>query len=108
MQLPENYDPNFLYPEIEIGPNHPNAPSPELIARAKELNPQHKNGEPFTPTYRELEWFQEIWCEQCQHKESALKHCEILSAALLGEQPEEWMYWENIPLCKGFTQHDAE
>lgn len=84
-----------------------NQVNPEILANATEIYADIKrdDGEPYRPANgTEGDIFEYHWCRRCcNDNEDAGIYCEILSLAYLGEQPEEWVYAENKPVCTAFS-----
>jgi len=74
----------------------------EVLKRARPID-RHKrvSGTPFIPHNDEkLELFKGHWCHKCCHEDKTrAKYCEIATSEMLGEQPSQWVYVENKPIC---------
>lgn len=46
--------------------------------------------------------FEARWCDNCCKN----LECGILSNALAGKQPMQWIYWNNKPICTTFEKVD--
>jgi hypothetical protein len=77
---------------------------PYVLANARQIHAglTVKNGEPYSPSdATEGELFMTIWCEKCIREK--YEACTILQDGILcGEQPEEWQYHDNCPICTAF------
>jgi hypothetical protein len=63
------------------------------------------NGSPYRPSNgSESDWFMGGWCNQC----SKLNICPIPVMSMTGEQPPEWVYWDQKPICLGWEQAIAD
>ena len=88
--------------------NQNNQPaSQSIINRAVKITDiSVPNGEPYVPANRtEGAIFESHWCMQCKHEEKPDgQSCNILMNAYCGEQPNEWIYWDDKPLCTAYEQ----
>lgn len=66
-------------------------------------------GRPYRPSNgTEGEVFQSGWCNNCANDDvDTGDFCRILSNALMGEQPEEWVYQNRQPTCTAFMPFDG-
>ncbi|PNW46927.1 UNVERIFIED_CONTAM: hypothetical protein BEN50_11835 [Euhalothece sp. KZN 001] len=84
-------------------------PSQPILDRAVKITRiSVPNGEPYVPANgTEESVFESHWCLQCKHESQADGQCcSILMNADSGEQPSEWIYWKDKPLCTAFEQLD--
>jgi hypothetical protein len=69
-----------------------------------------EDGKPYRPANgTEGDIFCARWCSHCVVYESGEigVFCEILTASLF-RQSEEWVYWENKPVCTAFKRRKSE
>lgn len=80
---------------------------PEILANASEIYAglTVEDGKPYRPSNgTEGDIFMSRWCRRCTKDSEVLKiYCPILNGALCGEQPKEWQYMNNKPLCTAFS-----
>lgn len=78
----------------------PTEPSEHIRARLTPIyaDLKVKDGESYRPSNAtEGSIFEGQWCGKCRHEQGA--YCSIHTAALAGEHPPEWMYWNGSPCC---------
>lgn len=68
-------------------------------------NTQIPNGSPYCPSNgSEGDWFCGGWCEQC----SKLNSCPLPIRSMAGDQPAEWVYWDQKPICLAWDEAIAD
>lgn len=73
----------------------------EFWARGREI----PNGSPYCPSNgSEGDWFCGGWCEQC----SRLNSCPLPIRSMGGDQPPEWVYWNQKPICLAWDEAIAD
>lgn len=55
----------------------------------------------------EGELWEDDWCSKCEHDSHEDKVCPIHKVGLLGQAPEEWLWFDGKPVCKGFEYTQA-
>lgn len=85
--------------------------NPEVLANASEIyaDLQVEDCKPYLPANgTEGDIFEARWCERCtQENDDYGIWCDIHSLALRGEQPKEWIYYENKPMCTAFKKREG-
>lgn len=67
-----------------------------------------EDGKPYRPCNgTEGDIFCTRWCKQCDRDDEEV-YCGILTAALCGQYPEEWLYQDNKPICTAFERRKSE
>ncbi|MBO1055953.1 MAG: hypothetical protein HEQ27_05255 [Dolichospermum sp. JUN01] len=74
----------------------------EVLDNAIEIyqNMNVENIAPYRPANgTEGDIFEANWCNKCKKDDN---FCPILCDAYCGEQPAQWIYWNNKPTCIAF------
>ena len=78
----------------------------EVLNNATEIwadLPNTLHEEPYMPCNgTEGDIFEARWCYQCVENSSIEYDCTILTSAYCGQQPKEWIYYNNKPICTAF------
>jgi hypothetical protein len=65
-----------------------------------------ENIEPYMPANRtERDIFKSNWCSKCKKDKI---FCPVLGDTYFGEQPAQWIYWDNKPTCTAFEEHQEK
>ncbi|HEY9804796.1 MAG TPA: hypothetical protein V6D25_30970 [Leptolyngbyaceae cyanobacterium] len=82
----------------------------EVIENASEIYDglQVKDGEAYRPSNgAEGQIFMNRWCNKCKRNSEVLQvYCDILTMAYRKEQPPEWIYHDNKPICTAFSPRE--
>jgi hypothetical protein len=82
--------------------------NPEVLANTSEIYAglEVENGKPYMPANgTEGDIFMGRWCRRCTKDSDDLNiYCPILNSAICAEQPDEWQYIDNKPICTAFEQ----
>lgn len=84
--------------------------SQEVVENAVEIwadLPNTLHEEPYMPCNgSEGDIFMSRWCNTCILDVN--EDCEILALSLCGEQPKQWVYFENKPICTAYKKRGKE
>lgn len=70
-----------------------------------------EDGKPYLPANgTEGDIFTGYWCDRCEHDQfpGGGESCRILMNSLIGNQPAEWVYVNNAPVCTAFDPREGE